>query len=224
MVTASGSAESRSSESDVPAAVPLAASDLGIQLFSLADFDPTSALRKDPVNLVFGGSIGKVGAALEVVVSRLQARFDKFLGNQWFCEPPVAGPCHLQDQQRATSPVAVVRRYHLRLYQINHPGPRVTGPLTAAPIHREALDFCSDWPWSGLGRRVVDDIPDSFNAARDWAKTQFDKEPTVFAAQAVALGNVEPIVQCDGTPVQSDGLAWIIYPAGEPAPVSEPGS
>jgi len=59
------------------------------------------------------------------------------------------------------------------------------------------------------------DIADSFNLARDWAR-DCAVESGAYRSEDLWIGNVEPIVQCDGTPVQSDGCARVLMAIADP--------
>jgi len=204
--------------SSVPESAPwtVSAADIGAALYTRDDWNPTTAADKDPINLLFAHSLAPLGEALRFVEAVLGCRATRpSFGTQWFCEPGPDGPCHRHDTERATHTVAVVNRYHLRLYQLSPLAGFFVRPLTAAPIHREVLKLLCGWtprrPW----RSPVMDLPDSFDAARDWARSLAEADSD-YRVDTFWLGNVEPIIQCDGTPLQADGYACVVARASDP--------
>jgi hypothetical protein len=102
--------------------------------------------------------------------------------------------CHRQDDQLAEAMVGP--KYHARLRQ----GPWVSdywGYATAVGMHHDSIGWCG---W------FFHDVSDSFNSARDYAKTQFSNAG--FSQQRYWVGNTQAMQQCDGRMTASDGYVW----------------
>lgn len=199
-----------------PAGPAVSAADIGAALYTRDGWDPAVAANKDPINLLFAHSLAPLAEALRFVETVLGCRATRpSFGTQWFCEPGSGGPCHRHDEERATHTVALVSRYHLRLYQLSPPVGGFARPLTAAPIHREVLKLFCGWTPRRPRSSPVMDLPDSFDAARDWARSLIEDD-TDYRPEMIWLGNVEPIIQCDGSPRQGDGYACVLARASDP--------
>jgi hypothetical protein len=106
------------------------------------------------------------------------------------------GGCHIQDHQQAQG-ITGFGKYHTRLRQ----GPWITGYgyATAAPMHHDTLVWCGFPP-------LPQDAADSFNSARNEAKTKFSDAG--FSQTRYWVGNTQWMTQCDGNRVQNDGYVW----------------
>jgi hypothetical protein len=168
----------------------------GFEIFTYSDASCWGANNKDPLNYFFNTTnhdLGLVANAAEVI-RHWPVYWDKTptpADSQYFWSTNYG--CHVQDVQLAENIAGP--KYHTRLRQ----GPWIPsfGYATAAPMHHDSIGWCG---W------FFHDVADSFNSARDYAKTQFSNAS--FSQARYWIGNTQAMQQCDGRMTASDGYAW----------------
>jgi len=160
---------------------------------------------KDPVNVAF---IDMAGGLLRVVdiVKTIGFSFGWGVGDQFFAEPDANGVRHIQDENRATRPVGINGRDHIRIHQL-YSG-RKTSRTVVASVHRER------WPqvgWFPFLKKTCDAV-ESFDAPRrDMARRL---SSAGFLIDEIDIGNCNPLPQCDGSFPRSDGRILLVREPG----------
>jgi hypothetical protein len=162
----------------------------GFRNYTYGSSSCSSGDIKDPLNYFFNTTIGRLGeepVARVAIMGVVGWMSTPYATNQYMWS--TNSGCHIQNHQQAETGVAW-GKYHTRLRQ----GPWITGwgYATASPMHHDSLTWCGD-------------VADSFNSARDYAKTKFSNAG--YIQQAYYLGNTQSMQQCDGRYTASDGYA-----------------
>jgi len=169
----------------------------GFRVYTYGSSSCASGDYKDPLNYFFNTTNENLGLA-----PYAWAAIYTYVG--WDKGPMPAGDqymwstnsgCHIQDFQLAENVAGP--KYHTRIRQ----GPWINGYgyATAAPMHHDSLAIC--WP-----NPIPQDVADSFNSARDYAKTKFSNAG--FGQGRYYIGNTQAMAQCDGRLTASDGYVW----------------
>lgn len=148
---------------------------------------------KDPLNFFYEENLGHVADALAVTQGAPLNWGYSNGSDQWMFNggQSPGDQCARETYQRASAILSP--RYHTRLEQGSYVDQYVQ-LSTASPMHHDSLNLtCGDYA-------------DSFNSARDHARSLFVNAG--YALIRTYVGNTMAIRQCDGTMTASDGYVY----------------
>jgi hypothetical protein len=170
----------------------------------------TDGRLKDPVNLVFVGSLAQPDRVYEILIDPLGLVHDKGVSDQYFSEPANPVVSHRQDYNQSNHYISGWwSRMHARVYSAFTAHP-VYGPFTVAAIHRDHWVSCPPFR---------NDAAESYDAARKWATDLLRQR---YDVAVILLRAVSPIRQCNGDETATDGMCAVVGDRGTLAALGLP--
>ena len=160
-----------------------------------------TGVRKDPINVVFHGALGTLGACWQALrdVGFEPARTG---ADQWFAVR-TSGSFDLHRNDESLDDVGTLVRWertHTRLYHPGEPDPGL-GPVTGAPIHH---DRPTPLHWAlGCG-----EVATSFNGPREHLADLLSGQGRTVAR--IRTRDRRSVRQCDGSRVIPDGQVILV--------------